>query len=233
MRENCNFIYWRINKSIKILVSWWEVLGFSPYLCWYPLLPRPTLSSCPFCVMALGIKMALLFENKMSFAALTTEAFLIPLDTCSIAPSSFLSRLFPAFQWFYQLLSYGSQFNLGHSNGDKEHPREASTSISRTTPQLLPLSFCDHHSEPSLNSLSILSCCFSAPAMFNLLTCLWILLPCSPVYATHTLAPSWQTLTWNTQVTGPKGLRSLACTLWTGTVIYSALMFSAIQWRQK
>lgn len=58
----------------------------------------PTLSSCPFHVMALGNKMALMLENKMSFSELTAEAFLIPLDTCSIAPSPFLSRLSPAFQ---------------------------------------------------------------------------------------------------------------------------------------
>lgn len=184
--------------------------------------------------MALGIKMALLFENKMSFAVLTSEAFLIPLDTCSIAPSSFLPRLSPAFQWFYQLLPCGSQFNRGHSNGDKEHPGEASTSISKTTPQLLlPLSVCD------LIQDLLWTLRPSSHVAFLLLPCL-ICLPASEFHClalqsmpTHTLAPGWHTLTWNTQVTGPNGLRSLACTLWTGTVIYSASMFSARQWRQK
>lgn len=40
----------------------------------------PTLSGCPFILMELGIKMALMSGNKMFFVDLTAEAFLSPLD---------------------------------------------------------------------------------------------------------------------------------------------------------
>lgn len=184
-------------------------------------LGTPTLSSCPFHVMALGIKMALLFENKMSFAALTAEAFLIPLDTCSIAPSSFLSRL-------PQLFSDSASYCPVVVNLTWNTPMVTKSILERLLPAFQRL----HHSfscpwvpvtiiQDLLWTLSP-----SSHVAFLLLPCLSCL-PASEFHylalqsmPTCTLAPTWHTLTWNTQVTGPNGLRSLACTLWTGTVIY-------------
>lgn len=109
--------------------------------------------------------MALMSGNKMSYVALTVEAFLIPLDTHPVAPAP------PqAIRWFSQLLPLGVH-GLNH--------HRALLSLTWNTPSLLmvcltwsslerllpafqrlyhrsflPLSICDRHSAPSLSSSS-------------------------------------------------------------------------------
>lgn len=100
----CNFVYvcllWRINKSIKSVIAWWDVLAFySLFILTLFFIGMPTLSGCPFILMELGIKNGLDVWKENVLCRPHREALLSCLDTARhwspTASSPVISRLSP------------------------------------------------------------------------------------------------------------------------------------------
>lgn len=90
-RGECNFVHSPsprksshvsyLRRCLGIRVSFLVAVDFAP-----PSSLACPLSGCLFVVTALGIPVALMSGNKVSFGDIAAEAFVIPSDTRAVAP---------------------------------------------------------------------------------------------------------------------------------------------------